>query len=294
MGWRAPSSTPQRRDGDVDALLDEDALVALGLELGLASRQGLPDAAPGLADALAGLGLGARRQRTDLAVGEIGALPPSAKAEAGKRVGQARGRVGQALTARQAELEAERDERILVEERMDVTVPALVARWAPATPSARLAAVVDIFVGMGWEIAEGPEVECEWLNFDALNLGPTIPPADAGHLLRRPASIGLVLRTHTSPVQIRTMLSRSRRSTSWPRARSSAPTTSTRRTPRSSTSSRASPSTRASPWRTSAARSTRSSTCSVRHAHPPAQDFPFTEPSVETDCLCFDCGGQET
>ncbi len=59
-----------------------------------------------------------------LANREIGALPPSAKAEAGKRVGQARGRVGQALTVRQAELEAERDERILVEERVDVTLPA--------------------------------------------------------------------------------------------------------------------------------------------------------------------------
>ena len=58
-----------------------------------------------------------------LANREIGALPPSAKAEAGKRVGQARGRVGQAFTARQAELEAERDERILVEETLDLTVP---------------------------------------------------------------------------------------------------------------------------------------------------------------------------
>ena len=66
----ARRAAPQRGHGDVDALLDEDALVALGLELGLAGRQRLADAAPGLADALAGLGLGARRQRTDLAVGE--------------------------------------------------------------------------------------------------------------------------------------------------------------------------------------------------------------------------------
>ena len=56
-----------------------------------------------------------------LANREIGALPPSAKAEADKRVGQARGRVAQALTARQGELEAERDERILREETLDVT-----------------------------------------------------------------------------------------------------------------------------------------------------------------------------
>ena len=69
--------------------------------------------------------------------------------------------------------------------------------------------VDDIFVAMGWEIAEGPEVEAEWLNFDALNF-----PAD--HPARQmqdtffvePAGSGLVLRTHTSPVQVRTMLDR--------------------------------------------------------------------------------------
>src|SRR5699024_12331936 len=57
-----------------------------------------------------------------LANREIGALPPSAKADAGKRVGQARGRGKQALTARQGDLEAERDERILLEETQDLTV----------------------------------------------------------------------------------------------------------------------------------------------------------------------------
>ena len=64
---------------------------------------------------------------------------------------------------------------------------------------------------MGYEVAEGPEVEAEWFNFDALNLPPDHPArVDAGHLLRRgpPGGSGLVLRTHTSPVQIRTMLTR--------------------------------------------------------------------------------------
>ena len=143
-----------------------------------------------------------------LANREIGALPPSAKAEAGKRVGQARGRVGQALTARQAELEAERDERILVDERVDVTVPAL-----RRTPGARhpieLVAqrLVDAFVGMGWEVAEGPELESEWLNFDALNLGPDHPARQMQDtFFLDPVDSGLVLRTQTSPVQIRTML----------------------------------------------------------------------------------------
>lgn len=58
-----------------------------------------------------------------LANREIGALPPQAKAEAGKRVGQARGAVNKAFGARTVELEAERDERVLVEEAVDVTLP---------------------------------------------------------------------------------------------------------------------------------------------------------------------------
>lgn len=143
-----------------------------------------------------------------LANREIGALPPSAKAEAGKRVGQARGQVAQALKARQEELEAERDERILVEETQDLTVRVprrpLGARHPISLVSER---VEYIFVAMGWEIAEGPEVESEWLNFDALNLGADHPARQMQDtFFIDPPEAGLVLRTHTSPVQVRTML----------------------------------------------------------------------------------------
>ena len=145
-----------------------------------------------------------------LANREIGALPPSAKAEAGKRVGQARGQVSQALAVRQAELEAQRDERILVDETVDVTVRVprrpIGARHPISLVSER---VEDIFVSMGWEIAEGPELESEWLNFDALNI-PADHPArqEQDTFFVEPAGSGLVLRTHTSPVQVRTMLDR--------------------------------------------------------------------------------------
>ncbi|MEO7132403.1 MAG: phenylalanine--tRNA ligase subunit alpha [Dermatophilaceae bacterium] len=143
-----------------------------------------------------------------LANREIGALPPSAKAEAGKRVGQAKGRVGAAITARQGELEAERDARILVEERVDVTVPATRRAHGARHPIELVAQrLVDAFVGMGWEVAEGPELEAEWLNFDALNLGPDHPARQMQDtFFLDPVDSGLVLRTHTSPVQIRTML----------------------------------------------------------------------------------------
>ena len=143
-----------------------------------------------------------------LANREIGALPPSAKAEAGKRVGQARGQVAQALKARQEELEAERDERILVEETQDLTVRVPRRRLGARHPISLVTErVEDIFVAMGWEIAEGPEVESEWLNFDALNLGADHPARQMQDtFFIDPPEAGLVLRTHTSPVQVRTML----------------------------------------------------------------------------------------
>jgi phenylalanyl-tRNA synthetase alpha chain len=145
-----------------------------------------------------------------LANREIGALPPAAKADAGRRVGEARGRIGAALSARAAELEEQRAARMLVEEAEDVTLPVertpIGARHPLQTLQERIA---DIFVGMGWEVAEGPEVEAEWLNFDALNFDPDHPARQMQDtFFVEPPSSGLVLRTHTSPVQVRTLLER--------------------------------------------------------------------------------------
>jgi len=150
------------------------------------------------------------RSALALANREIGALPPQARKEAGQRVGKARGAVNQAIAARQAVLEAEREERMLVEEAVDVTLPTeRVARGArhPLTTGAER--IADVFVAMGWEIAEGPVIEAEWLNFDALNLGPDHPARTMQDTFwTDPQDHGLVLRTHTSPVQARTMLTR--------------------------------------------------------------------------------------
>ncbi len=145
-----------------------------------------------------------------LANREIGALPPQARKEAGKRIGQARGAVNQALAARTTVLEAEHEERMLVEEIVDVTLPTdRVPAGArhPITTGSEL--IADIFVAMGWEVAEGPVIEAEWLNFDALNLGPDHPARTMQDTFwTDPQDNGIVLRTHTSPVQARTMLTR--------------------------------------------------------------------------------------
>jgi len=148
-----------------------------------------------------------------LANAEIGALPPQARAEAGQRVGAARREVRRLLEARQAELEDERDQRVLVEETVDVTLPwdrlPAGARHPVTTVSERLA---DVFVGMGYEIAEGPEVEAEWFNFDALNFAPDHPAREMQDTIfvagPDGGPSGVVLRTHTSPVQVRALLTR--------------------------------------------------------------------------------------
>ncbi|MGH3423347.1 MAG: phenylalanine--tRNA ligase subunit alpha [Nocardioidaceae bacterium] len=145
-----------------------------------------------------------------LANREIGALPPQARKEAGMRVGQARKAVAAALAERGEVLEAEQENRMLAEETVDVTLP-----WDREPRGARHPLttiqdrVSDVFVAMGWEVAEGPEVEAEWLNFDALNLGPDHPARTMQDTFWiAPADAGMVLRTHTSPVQARTMLTR--------------------------------------------------------------------------------------
>ncbi|MBM9460645.1 phenylalanine--tRNA ligase subunit alpha [Nocardioides sp. zg-536] len=145
-----------------------------------------------------------------LANREIGALPPQARKEAGQRVGQARGAVNKALAERQAVLEVEHEARILVTEAVDVTLPTdrePTGARHPLTTGAEL--IADIFVAMGWEVAEGPVIEAEWLNFDALNLGPDHPARTMQDTFwTAPAENHVVLRTHTSPVQARSMLAR--------------------------------------------------------------------------------------
>ncbi|HEV7648412.1 MAG TPA: phenylalanine--tRNA ligase subunit alpha [Actinophytocola sp.] len=145
-----------------------------------------------------------------LARREIGALPPKARSEAGKRVNEVQKIVREAFDVRRAELEVERDDRMLREEGVDVTLPwdrvPRGARHPITTISERIA---DVFVGMGYEIAEGPELETEWFNFDALNFKKDHPARSMQDTFYvAPADSGLVLRTHTSPVQIRALLER--------------------------------------------------------------------------------------
>jgi phenylalanyl-tRNA synthetase alpha chain len=187
--------------GEIDRALDE-ALAAIG--------------AAGNLDELKAARLAHAGDRAPLALAraEIGALPPEARAEAGKRVGAAQGRLKEALGRRQAELEKERDERVLIEEAVDVTLPgARVPHGARHPVSLTVERLSDVFVAMGYAVADGPEVEAEWYNFDALNIPPDHPAREMQDTLfiappEGVAKSGMVLRTHTSPVQVRSLLSR--------------------------------------------------------------------------------------
>lgn len=146
----------------------------------------------------------------------IGKLPKADKPKAGKLLGGARARIAKALSERQAELEALAEAHMLRTEAVDVTLPTDRSPKGARHPIDLLIdEVSDFFVAMGWQIAEGPEVEHEWYDFDALNF-------DADHPARQMqdtfyidgTSVNganvedshLVMRTHTSPVQVHVML----------------------------------------------------------------------------------------
>lgn len=146
----------------------------------------------------------------------IGKLPKADKPKAGKLLGGARARIAKALSERQAELEALAEAHMLRTEAVDVTLPTDRSPKGARHPIELLIdEVSDFFVAMGWQIAEGPEVEHEWYDFDALNF-------DADHPARQMqdtfyidgTSVNganvedshLVMRTHTSPVQAHVML----------------------------------------------------------------------------------------
>jgi phenylalanyl-tRNA synthetase alpha chain len=140
----------------------------------------------------------------------LGKLAADQKAEAGKIVGGARAKVTEAFEAREHELSAIEEAKLLEKEAIDVTALGRIARTGARHPLSLLQEKIsDVFVGMGWEIAEGPEVESEWFNFDALNFDADHPArAMQDTFFVEPTEQKLVLRTHTSPVQVRSMLDR--------------------------------------------------------------------------------------
>ncbi len=170
-------------------------------------------------DALKAARLAHAGDRSPLALSNraIAEIPKPDRSTAGRALGAARSAISTAIAEREAALVAERDARVLAEETVDVTLPYDRHPAGTRHPiSTIMATIEDVFVAMGWEVAEGPELETEWFNFDALNFPQDHPAREmqdsfyvAGPDGGPPeSSSGLVLRTHTSPVQVRSMLTR--------------------------------------------------------------------------------------
>ena len=139
----------------------------------------------------------------------LGSLPKNERKDAGRLVNQARGEAEKAYASAKTALEEKRNAEVLIAERVDVTVPTTRRQVGALHPiTTLLETITDIFVSMGYEVADGPEVEAEYFNFDSLNFVPDHPARtlqDTFHVSHEGSR--QVLRTHTSPVQMRTMLS---------------------------------------------------------------------------------------
>ncbi len=134
----------------------------------------------------------------------IGKLPPEQRREAGAAVNAAKVRVAEALEAARAARESAALEQALEAERIDVTLPGRGQASGGLHPITRtLERIETLFHSVGFEVAEGPEIESAYYNFEALNI-PADHPARAMHdtFYVDPQTL---LRTHTSPVQVRTM-----------------------------------------------------------------------------------------
>ena len=137
----------------------------------------------------------------------LGNLPADERKEAGARINQARDRFTEALEARKSVLEARELEQRLARETIDVTLPGRGQQTGGLHPvSLTLQRIGELFGRMGFESVEGPEVEDDYHNFEALNI-PASHPARAMHDTFY-FDEHTLLRTHTSPVQVRIMESR--------------------------------------------------------------------------------------
>ena len=147
--------------------------------------------------------LGRAGQLTTL-LRSLGAIPAAERPKVGEETNRAKAEVEAAIAARLEGLKAEEHRRTLAADRPDLTLPGRRPPPGPIHPLTRVTEeIIEVFEGLGFSVAEGPEVESDYYNFAALNF-PADHPArdmqDTFHL-----SADTLLRTHTSPVQIRTM-----------------------------------------------------------------------------------------
>jgi phenylalanyl-tRNA synthetase alpha chain len=186
-----PEPPPDRRMTDLDHLSSS----ALAETASAESLEAL--------DALRVRLLGKQGEVTAL-LKQLGSLPPEQRKAQGEQINRLRDTLGQALAQRKQVLEERAVEARIAAERIDITLPGRDAGRGAIHPVSRtLERICAIFASLGYSVADGPEIEDDWHNFEALNFPPH-HPARAMHDTFYFAD-GRLLRTHTSPVQIRAM-----------------------------------------------------------------------------------------
>ena len=149
----------------------------------------------------------------------IGALPKDQKKDAGKLMGKLRADFGRAFGTKEKQVKAEEEAKELAAETVDMTLPVNRKPLGARHPLPKLMEdVEDFFISMGWQISDGPEVETEWYDFDALNFGPDHPARQMqdtfyvkGNQAKDAAGFvgsNMVLRTQTSSDQVRGLITR--------------------------------------------------------------------------------------
>ncbi len=140
------------------------------------------------------------------------AAPGPSKRDVGQRVNQLKGTVEERVNAAQQRVSGSAADAKIKSETVDISLPGIQRPLGVKHPVLRvLDELIDVFVKMGYSVAEGPEVESDYYNFEALNFPPNHPARDTQDTLfiagqeKRPQRDRLLLRTHTSPVQIRSM-----------------------------------------------------------------------------------------
>lgn len=219
-GSRGPSATlghrSQGEDG-VDTGTDTDTKALL------AEIDTLADEAIAAIDAAAGeQGLEAakaavygRKSRLTEVRRSIGSLPKEVKPAVGQALSMVNARIDAAIAVRTSTFAAEAERRLLESETVDLSLPGRRSRMGHRHVLTKVfQEIADVFVGMGYRVAEGPEVETAWYSFDALNIPPTHPARlgmDTIYVDHPPGRSedgtegDVLLRPHTSPVQIRLM-----------------------------------------------------------------------------------------
>ena len=134
----------------------------------------------------------------------LSSISPELRPEYGKAINDVKGFITEELENREADLKSEEHKRLILSETLDITLPGKFTPFGREHPvNTVLAEIIGIFVPMGFEVKEGPEVELDYYNFEALNMPKDHPARDMQDTLY--ISEEVVLRTHTSPVQIRVM-----------------------------------------------------------------------------------------